>query len=75
MSRTVHDRAEQLALIQQGLLEGETVDAVYDCIGVGTAFVGITDKRVVVQDMSFVGGKMAITSVPYKNIRSVSMVS
>ncbi|MGW6174110.1 PH domain-containing protein [Arthrobacter sp. NPDC055138] len=41
----------------------------------GTGFVGITDKRVVIQDKSFVGGKMAITSVPYKNIRSVSMVS
>lgn len=75
MSQIVHDRPEQLALIQTGLLQGETVYAVYDCIGVGTGFVGITDKRVIIQDKSFVGGKMAITSVPYKNIRSVSMVS
>ncbi|MEV7646891.1 PH domain-containing protein [Arthrobacter sp. NPDC089319] len=75
MNQIVHDRPEQLALIQAGLLQGEIVYAVYDCIGVGTGFVGITDKRVVIQDKSFVGGKMAITSVPYKNIRSVSMVS
>ncbi len=60
---------------QAGLLQGETVYAVYDCIGVGTGFVGITNMRVILQDKSFVGNKLAIVSVPYKNIRSVSMLS
>ena len=75
MTQIIHDRAEQLEQINAGLLQGETVYAVYDCIGVGTGFVGITNMRVILQDKSFVGNKLAIVSVPYKNIRSVSMLS
>ena len=75
MSQIVHDRPEQLEQIRAGLLQGETVYAVYDCIGVGTGFVGITNMRIILQDKSFVGNKLAIVSVPYKNIRSVSMLS
>lgn len=70
-----HDKPEQLAQITSGLLAGETVYAVYDCIGAGTGFCAITSKRVILQDKSFVGKKTAITSVPYAAIRSVSMVS
>lgn len=68
MTQIIHDRPEQLEQINAGLLQGETVYAVYDCIGVGTGFVGITNMRVILQDKSFVGNKLAITSVPYKNI-------
>jgi hypothetical protein len=75
LSQIVHDRPEQLEQIRAGLLQGETVYAVYDCIGVGTGFVGITNMRIILQDKSFVGNKLAIVSVPYKNIRSVSMLS
>ena len=75
MTQIIHDRAEQLEQINAGLLQGETVFAVYDCIGVGTGFVGITNMRVILQDKSFVGNKLAIVSVPYNNIRSVSMLS
>ena len=32
--------------------------AVYDEIGVGTGFVGVTDRRIVLQDASFVGGEL-----------------
>jgi hypothetical protein len=31
--------------------------------------------RVILQDKSFVGNKLAVVSIPYKNIRSVSMLS
>lgn len=75
MPQIIHDKPEQLEQIQAGLLQGEEVYAVYDCIGVGTGFVGITNMRVVLQDKSFVGNKLAIVSIPYKNIRSVSMLS
>lgn len=75
MTEIVHDKPEQLEQIKAGLLQGETVYAVYDCIGVGTGFIGITNMRVILQDKSFVGNKVAIVSVPYKNIRSVSMLS
>lgn len=75
LTQIIHDKPEQLEQINAGLLQGETVYAVYDCIGIGTGFVGITNMRVILQDKSFVGNKLAIVSVPYKNIRSVSMLS
>jgi hypothetical protein len=70
-----HDRAEQLQQIQQGLLPGETIYAVYDCTGAGTGFVGVTDLRVILQDKSFVGKLTAITSIPYGKVQSVSIVT
>ncbi|WP_247040529.1 PH domain-containing protein [Arthrobacter rhizosphaerae] len=75
MTQIIYDKPEQLEQINAGLLQGETVYAVYDCIGVGTGFVGITNMRIILQDKSFVGNKVAVVSVPYKNIRSVSMLS
>jgi len=75
MSQIVHDRPEQLAMVQAGLLQGERVIAVFDCTGTGTGFVGLTNWRVLLQDKSFVGNQMALTSVPYRSIQSVSMLS
>ena len=49
--------------------------AVYDAIGAGTAFLGLTERHVLIQDKSFVGKKTAITSIPYSKITSVSVVS
>ena len=54
---------------------GEQVLAVYDCTGTGTGFVGVTTKRLVLQDNSFVGKRVALTSIPYSRITSVSVVS
>ena len=56
-------------------MEGEQILAVYDAVGGGTGFLGLTDRRVIVQDKSFVGKKVAITSIPYSKITSVSVVS
>ncbi|GAB0105423.1 hypothetical protein JMUB6875_44020 [Nocardia sp. JMUB6875] len=69
------DRRDQLDKIQQGLLPGEQILAVYDAIGVGTGFLGLTDRRVIIQDNSFVGKKIAITSIPYSRISSVSILT
>ncbi|SDC62677.1 PH domain-containing protein [Rhodococcus tukisamuensis] len=75
MTEPIYDKSEQLKQVQQGLLDGETVIAVYDCIGAGTGFIGLTNLRVVIQDKSFVGKRTAITSIPYGNVRSVSFLS
>ncbi|MGW4246584.1 PH domain-containing protein [Nocardia sp. NPDC004722] len=69
------DRRDQYDKIQQGLLPGEQILAVYDAIGVGTGFLGLTDRRVIIQDNSFVGKKIAITSIPYARITSVSILT
>ena len=75
MAKTVYDRREQFKQIESGLLEGEQIIAVYDAIGAGTGFIGLTNRRVIIQDKSFVGKKVAITSIPYGKITSVSVVS
>ncbi len=74
-SQPSFDKQEQLEKIMSGLLEGERVIAVYDAIGAGTGFIGITDRRVIVQDNAFVGKKVAVTSIPYSRISSVSVLS
>jgi hypothetical protein len=69
------DRREQYDQIVSGLLPGESVIAVYDAVGVGTGFIGLTDRRVILQDRSFVGKRVAITSIPYGKVTAVSVVS
>lgn len=69
------DKQDQYDRIRYGLMPGERIVAVYDCIGAGTGFVGLTDRRVVLQDNSFVGKKVALTSVPYSRVQAVSFVS
>lgn len=71
----VYDRREQFDQVMSGLIEGEQVYAVYDAVGAGTGFLGITNLRVIVQDKSFAGKKVAITSMPYSRITSVSVLS
>ena len=56
-------------------MESETLFAVYDGKGMGTGFIGLTDRRAIIQDNSFVGGKSALFSLPYKKIQSVSYLA
>ena len=75
MTQPVFDKQDQLERIQAGLISGETVIAVYDAVGIGTGFIGLTNKRAIIQDNSFFGKKMALTSVLYDKITSVSFLS
>lgn len=75
MNQPIFDKQDQLDKIAANLMQGEELFAVYDGKGVGTGFVGLTDRRVIVQDNSFVGGKVALTSVPYSRVNAVSFVS
>lgn len=71
----IYDRRDQLQQIQSGLLDGENLFLVYDAIGIGTGFMAITDRRVIMQDKSFTGKKFALVSIPYSRIESVSVIS
>lgn len=75
MTDVIFDKRDQLDRIAAGLLQGETIIAVYDATGGGTGFIGLTSTRVVIQDNSFLGKQAAVTSIPYSRIRSVSYVS
>jgi hypothetical protein len=69
------DRQDQLDQVESGLLEGEQVFAVFDARGKGTGFIALTDRRVIVQDKSFLGGRTALVSMPYSRITSVAVLS
>ncbi|MBC3194242.1 PH domain-containing protein [Pseudonocardia sp. C8] len=75
MSEPVFDKRDQLDKVAAGLLEGERIVAVLDAVGAGTGFLGLTDRRVVLQDNSFARKKTAITSIPYSRISTVSFVA
>jgi hypothetical protein len=69
------DKQEQWDKVQSGLLDDERLFVVFDCTGAGTGFLGLTDRRVVLQDNSFVGKQAAVTSIPYRTVQAVSFVS
>jgi Bacterial PH domain len=75
LTSATFDKRDQYDQIASGLLQGESIIAVYDAIGVGTGFLGLTDRRVIIQDKSFAGKRFAITSIPYARISAVSVVS
>lgn len=74
-NQPVFDKREQYDKIAAGLLSGEDILAVYDGIGAGTGFIGLTNRRIIILDNSFVGKKTALTSIPYRKVHSVSYVS
>ena len=65
MADAIYDNKGQLQQVESGLMDGEQIIAVYDAIGAGTGFIGLTNRRIIVQDKSFVGKRIAITSIPY----------
>ena len=69
------DKREQLEQIRSGLMDGEQIYAVYDATGAGTGSIAATDKRVILQDKSFAGKKVALVSLPYSRITSVAVTS
>lgn len=71
----VYDEKDQLEQVQGGLLPGERLYAVYDAKGVGTGYIALTDKRVIIADKSFIGRAKALVSLPYSKISSVAVVS
>lgn len=79
-TQTAFDRQDQLQLIQSGVLSGEHLLAVYDEKGFGTGFVAVTDRRLLVQNPSFIHlgtgrKKVATISLPYSRIVEVGLLS
>lgn len=69
------DSAAQLQVVQDSLLENEQLYGVYASTSPGIALVGVTNKRVILLDRAFPGGRVALVTVPYKGVVSVSYVS
>jgi hypothetical protein len=71
MTEIIHDRRGQLNRIEQLVVPGETLYAVFDLRGGGTGFVGITDLRLIFMDQAFLNKQRAMVSVPYTRITAV----
>jgi len=69
-----YDKKEQYEKIAPYILSGEELISVYDCKGVGTGFVGITNKRLIFYDQEMTGWvkNKNMASVPYSKIVAVS---
>ncbi len=67
-----YDNDSQLRRIEAYLVPGEALMAVFDCKGTETGFVGITDRRLIFYDQTFVTGKKAMVSIPYNHIVGVA---
>ena len=66
------DKKDQLEKIQDWVVSGETLYAVYDLKGGGTGFIGITDRRLIFYDKQFLRKMKAMVTVPYSQIASLS---
>lgn len=65
------DKKDQLEKIEAFCQEDEVIRAVFDLKGMGSGFVGITDKRIIFYDKSLVTERKAMVSIPYSRISMV----
>lgn len=72
MSEPRYDNQDQFNRIKQYIIPGETLQAVFDCKGGGTGFVGISDQRIIFYDQGFLTKKKAMVSIPYHHIIGVA---
>ncbi len=72
--KVLFDKQDQLQRIQAYVIPGETLVAVFDCKGIGTGFVGFTDKRLIFYDQAFLAKRKAMVSIPYTNIVGVASI-
>lgn len=63
-----YDNKGQMERIQGGLVPNETLYAVYDMKGGGTGFIGITDRRLIIQDEGRLKKRRSLVSLPYGHI-------
>lgn len=66
------DNKNQLDRIQGGLIEGEELFAVYDMKGGGTGFIGLTNRRLILQDEGVIRKRKSLVSIPYGHISMVA---
>ena len=72
MTEIKFDNGKQLERIKAYIIPNETLLAVFDCKGVGSGFVGITDQRVIFYDQAFLRKKKSMISIPYHRVIGIA---
>lgn len=69
----VYDKKDQHDRIVGYIIPGERLVVVYDLKGVGTGFVGITDRRVIFYDQgTLFNKKKTMISIPYHQVIAIA---
>lgn len=68
-----YDKREQWDRIVTMLVPNEVLYSVYDLKGGGTGFVGVSDRRLLFMDESFVRKSKAIVSLPYSKLTAIGV--
>ncbi len=71
-SEVQYDHKSQLKRIEEYLVAGEQLYAVFDCKGGGSGFVGITSNRLIFYDQGIVLPKKTMISLPYSRITAIA---
>ena len=68
----VYDNRSQYDRVVRYVIPGEKLQAVYDCKGTATGFVGFTDQRLIFYDQEVLSGHKSMISIPYHQIVGVA---
>ena len=69
------DDGVQFDVIRDSIIAGEQIYGAYASESAGVAMVGVTNKRVILLDTAFTGGRAALVTAPFSRITTVSYVS
>lgn len=72
MNQPYTDNKKQLERIQKHILKNEILYAVLDLKGIGSGFIGVTDRRVIFYDQGFLSKKKSVISIPIEKIIAVA---
>jgi hypothetical protein len=70
-----YDEGVQYDVIRDSIMVGEQIYGVYASESAGVALCGVTNRRVILLDTAFPGGRAALITAPYSRITTVSYVS
>lgn len=74
-NRPRYDETSQFDIIRDSITAGEQIYATYASDSAGVAMVGVTNKRVILLDTAFTGGRAALVTAPFSRITTVAYVS
>lgn len=72
LSQSIYDNKSQHERIVLYMLPGEILQAVYDCKGAGTSFVGLSDRRLIFYDQGMLIRKKTMVSIPYQRVIGIA---
>lgn len=74
-NRPRFDEGAHYDIIRDSVTSGEQIYSVFASSSAGVAMVGVTNKRVILLDTAFAGGRAALVTAPFTRITTISYIS